>query len=79
MSGRVSIARRLREQRGWSRERLAAEADLSLATIQRLEAGRYPRVEHLLRVADALGVGVDQLLGRSGPPDSGARGQPFRP
>jgi len=64
MGGSTTTARRLREQRGWSREKLAAEAELSLATIQRLEAGHFPRVEHLLRVADALGVGLDELLGR---------------
>lgn len=56
---------RLRRIRGWSRERLAAEAGVSLATVWRLENGRYPRVEHLVAVADALEVSVDQLLGRS--------------
>lgn len=64
----TTTTRRLRELRGWSREKLAAEAELSLATIQRLEAGHFPRVEHLLRVADALGVSVDELLGRAGSP-----------
>jgi transcriptional regulator with XRE-family HTH domain len=78
MSGRQSVARRLREQRGWSRERLAAEAELSLATIQRLEAGHYPRVEHLVRVADALKVGVDQLLGRDGPTRAGSTTRAFK-
>jgi DNA-binding XRE family transcriptional regulator len=55
---------RLREARGWSREKLAAETGLSFATIQRLESGKYPRVEHVMRVADALGVSIDELLGR---------------
>ena len=29
-----------------------------------LENGRYPRVEHLIAIADVLEVSVDQLLGR---------------
>lgn len=55
----------LRHARRWSRERLAAEAGVSLATVWRVENGHYPRVEHLIALADALGVSVDQLLGRA--------------
>ena len=58
------IVKGFRESRGWSREKLAAEAGVSLATVQRLETGTYPRVEHLVQVADALGVSVDEILGR---------------
>jgi transcriptional regulator with XRE-family HTH domain len=60
-----SEALRIRQRRGWSRERLAAEANVSLSTVWRLEHGRYPRVEHLVALADALDVSVDQLLGRT--------------
>lgn len=54
----------LRAARGWTRERLAAEAGVSLATIWRMEHGQYPRVQHLIAIADALGVSTDTLLGR---------------
>ncbi len=54
----------LRAARNWTRERLAAEAGVSLATIWRMEHGQYPRVEHLIAIADALGVSTDELLGR---------------
>ena len=57
--------RRRRRVRGWSRERLAAEAGVSLATVTRLENGRYPRVEHLIALADVLDVSIDQLVGRT--------------
>lgn len=54
----------LRAARGWTRERVAAEAGVSLATIWRMEHGHYPRVQHLIAIADALGVSTDALLGR---------------
>lgn len=56
--------RRLRGLRGWSRERLAAEAGVSLSTIWRAERGTYPRVEHLIAIAEALGTSTDAVLGR---------------
>jgi len=55
---------RLRQAKGWSRERLAAEAGVSLATVWRLEHGRYPRVEHLVAIADAFDTSLDDLLAR---------------
>jgi transcriptional regulator with XRE-family HTH domain len=58
-------ARLQREKRGWSREKLAAEAGISFQTVYRLEHGRLPRVEHLVRIADALAVSLDELIGRS--------------
>ena len=63
MDGRLLVS--LRAARGWTRERLAAEAGVSLATIWRMERGHLPRVQHLIGVADALGVSIDALLGRS--------------
>jgi transcriptional regulator with XRE-family HTH domain len=62
----------LRRQRGWSAEKLAAEADVSLPTIRRVEQGHYPRVEHLIALADCLGVTVDYLVGR-GPDQTGSQ------
>jgi transcriptional regulator with XRE-family HTH domain len=59
--------RDLRAARGWSRERVAAESNVSLMTIIRMEQGRYPRVENVIAIADALGVSLDELVGRSPP------------
>jgi HTH-type transcriptional regulator, competence development regulator len=66
----------LRRQRGWSRERLAAEADVSLSTIWRIEHGQHPRVEHLIALADALGVSTDAVLGRRAPASDPDRSRP---
>ncbi len=54
----------LRRERGWSREKLAAEANVSLPTVRRVECGRYPRVDHLIALADCLRVTLDYLVGR---------------
>ena len=64
---RASPVEVLRQRRGWSRERLAAEASVSLSTIWRAEHGQYPRVEHLIALAEALGVSTDEVLGRIAP------------
>ena len=65
----------LRAARSWTRERLAAEAGVSLATIWRMEHGQYPRVEHLIAIADALGVSTDELLGRGKAPSETERAE----
>ena len=54
-----------RAERRWSRERLAAEAGFSLATLVRVESGRQPSVSNLLALADALGMSLDDLVGRT--------------
>jgi transcriptional regulator with XRE-family HTH domain len=54
----------LRRERGWSPEKLAAEANVSLPTVRRVERGLYPRVEHLIALADSLDVTLDYLVGR---------------
>ena len=60
------IGRRVRDARdkkGISQEKLAELVDLSLSSISRLETGRtMVSVEKLLRIADALNVGIDELL-----------------
>jgi transcriptional regulator with XRE-family HTH domain len=52
----------LRQQLGWTQERLATESGVGLRTIQRLEAGRDASLETLSRVADALRVPVRDLF-----------------
>lgn len=55
----------LRQQRGWSAEKLARCADVSLRHIWRLEANERPNVSAVLvaRLAQALNVSMDELLG----------------
>ncbi|KAA9150973.1 helix-turn-helix domain-containing protein [Microbacterium lushaniae] len=52
----------LRQQRGWTQERLAAESGVGLRTIQRLEAGQDASLETLSLVAGALRVEVRDLF-----------------
>lgn len=52
----------LRQERGWTQERLAAEARVGLRTVQRLEAGQDASLETLTLVADALRVAVRDLF-----------------
>jgi transcriptional regulator with XRE-family HTH domain len=52
-----------RKAAGLTQERLAERSDLSRVTIVRMETGRQsPRLDHLIMVADALGVTVSHLV-----------------
>lgn len=61
---RVSVERR---RRGLTQAELARGADISQATVSRLESGhvRELRPTHLVGLADCLGVPADYLLGRT--------------
>ena len=54
--------RTLREAAGLSREKLAQRCDLSSVTIENAEKGLGVRVETARRIAEALGVTVDDLM-----------------
>lgn len=56
--------KKLRAQKGYSLEKVARLADLSLNTIVRLESGvnKNPTIETLTKIAGALEVSVDDLL-----------------
>lgn len=56
--------KRLRAKHGYSLEKVARLADLSLNTVVRVESGinKNPTIETLTKIAQALGVGVDELL-----------------
>ncbi len=57
--------RLLRLQRGWSQAELAEEVRISQTTISDMESGkRWAKPNILERLMSALGVGVDDLLGR---------------
>lgn len=55
--------RALREERGWSQERLARRARLSVRTVARIERGKgAPSMATANKLAKALGVTIDDLL-----------------
>lgn len=56
----------LRQQVGWTQERLATESGVGLRTIQRLEANNEASLETLSLVAEALRVSVRDLFSNIG-------------
>lgn len=56
--------KKLRAQKGYSQERVARLADLSLNTVIRIESGvnKNPTIETLTKLAKALEVSVDDLI-----------------
>jgi transcriptional regulator with XRE-family HTH domain len=67
--------RTLREARGWTQAQLAERAGLTREYVGRLEGGRQdPRLSVVRRLAKALGVTVNDLLGTTG----GASGRRWR-
>ena len=59
----------LRQSYGWNQKRLASRSGITQATISRLERGRVRELKAgaLLRLANALSVTTDELVGRSIP------------
>jgi len=65
MSNNISDnLRKLRGKKGYSLEKIARLADLSLNTIIKIENGvnQNPTIETLTKIAKALEVGVDDLI-----------------
>ena len=65
MSNNISDnLRKLKGKKGYSLEKIARLADLSLNTIVKVENGvnQNPTIETLTKIAKALEVGVDDLL-----------------
>ena len=65
MSNNISEnLRKLRGKKGYSLEKIARLADLSLNTIVKIENGvnQNPTIETLTKIAKALEVGVDDLI-----------------
>ena len=58
--------RKLRQKKGLSQEKLARLADISTATLVKIEAGiaKEPTITTVTKIADALGVSIDELVGR---------------
>src|SRR5215208_2819268 len=65
--------RKLREERGWKQAQLAVYADLSHSALSQIESGqRNPNFDSVVRLADALGVEVVDLVARAYPPKADA-------
>jgi transcriptional regulator with XRE-family HTH domain len=65
MSNKISEnLKKLRDKKGYSLERVARLADLSLNTIVKIENGinQNPTIETLTKIASALEIGVDDLI-----------------
>lgn len=56
--------KKLRQEKGVSQDRLSKLADLSLNTVVTVESGVNPNptIETLTKIANALKVGVDDLI-----------------
>jgi transcriptional regulator with XRE-family HTH domain len=56
--------KRYRQVKGISQDRLSKLADLSLNTVVNVESGANPNptIDTLIKIANALGVGVDDLI-----------------
>ncbi len=55
-----------RKQKGWTQERLARESNISYHTLIKLEQNgiKNPKIETVVKLADALEVSLDELVGR---------------
>lgn len=66
MPGTEGIGARIahtRRQRQWTQTDLAEAVSISIATMKRIEGGRYdPRVSTVWKLADELGVPVGWLI-----------------
>lgn len=66
--------RELRKERGLNQDQLAELASLNRVTVAKYESGRVePGAQALSRIADALEVSTDVLLGRSEAPVESVR------
>ncbi|MCX5696812.1 MAG: helix-turn-helix transcriptional regulator [Candidatus Omnitrophica bacterium] len=57
---------KLRKEKGLTQEGLARKANISYHTLVKLESNgiENPKIETVIKLADALGISVDTLLGR---------------
>lgn len=58
--------KQFRKKQGLSQEQLAKNADITYTTLIKLESGKNtnPTLKNLVKIADELGVSLDELVGR---------------
>jgi transcriptional regulator with XRE-family HTH domain len=56
----------LRKKAGWSQQKLAEETGLSYSVVTKIEQGtaKQPTIQTMIKIADAFGVSLDELVGR---------------
>ncbi|MBK6879842.1 MAG: helix-turn-helix transcriptional regulator [Elusimicrobia bacterium] len=61
--------KRLRKAHGLTQQKLAQEAGVSLIVVTKVEQGftKDPAMSSLVKIADVLGVSIDELIGRTVP------------
>jgi transcriptional regulator with XRE-family HTH domain len=64
----MTLAQRVRDQRyakGWGPDELASRASISRTALYQIESGKteQPRASTLRRIAQALGIAIESLLG----------------
>lgn len=65
----VNLAKRIKELRRKykvTQDKLSKKADIPYSTLAKLESGYTPNpsLETLIKIADAFGIGLDELTGR---------------
>jgi len=63
------LAKRIKELRkksSWSQQKLAEKAGVSYNTITKIEQGAatMPTIQTMIKIADAFGISLDELVGR---------------
>ena len=66
----ANLGKRIKEFRGksnLSQDQLAKKANIPFSTLVKVEAGytANPSMETLIKIADAFGIGLDELVGRN--------------
>ena len=58
--------KQLRKKTGWSQQKLAEKAGVSYNTITKIEQGAatMPTIQTMIKIADAFGISLDELVGR---------------
>jgi len=61
------IIKEFRSKLNMSQDQLAKKADIPFSTLVKIEAGytRNPSMETLIKIADAFGISIDELVGRN--------------
>ena len=56
----------LRKKSSWSQQKLAEKAGVSYNTITKIEQGAatMPTIQTMIKIADAFGISLDELVGR---------------
>lgn len=59
--------KKLRNKLNMSQDQLAKKANIPFSTLVKIEAGytRNPSMETLIKIADAFGISIDELVGRN--------------